>query len=370
MNDDILDDLARSATRCESAGEIFENAPIAEICERLVAAAASLNKAWSGSWIGYHSNLYTQDLQPPAQGEQFDIEWGPQPDTWYEWQYEGIEEEIKSRAKVPDLAPIREAAKLARDAFKQSQQELIPTLDAVLSEYDDPVLQDIRRKAEIQPSHFSRDKFIRNQTPTNFWSRDSAAMSQLAQGITPPRHIFFSAWLAEQRSYGACAMQLAQLARHAQKYLTQKYRLKGKTMAKTDGKIFIGHGHSTAWRDLKDFIQDRLGLRWDEFNRESTAGLSNKERLEMMLDDAVFAFLVMTAEDEHADATLHARENVIHEVGLFQGRLGFRRAIVLLEDECKPFTNIDGVSQIRFPKGNIMAASEDVRRVLEREGLL
>ena len=27
----------------------------------------------------------------------------------------------------------------------------------------------------------------------------------------------------------------------------------------------------------------------------------------------------MTAEDEHADGTKHARENVIHEVGLFQG---------------------------------------------------
>ena len=29
-----------------------------------------------------------------------------------------------------------------------------------------------------------------------------------------------------------------------------------------------------------------------------------------------------------------ARMNVIHEVGLFQGRLGFERAIVLLEEGC------------------------------------
>lgn len=86
-----------------------------------------------------------------------------------------------------------------------------------------------------------------------------------------------------------------------------------------------------------------------------------------MLDNAAFAFLVMTAEDEHIDQTLHARENVIHEIGLFQGRLGFRKAIILLEEGCREFSNITGLTQIRFPKGNIKAQFEEIRRVLERE---
>lgn len=133
--------------------------------------------------------------------------------------------------------------------------------------------------------------------------------------------------------------------------------------------MFIGHGVSQVWRDLKDFLQDRLGLAWEEFNREPTAGLSTKERLEDMLDNAVFAFLVMTAEDERADGTKHARGNVIHEAGLFQGRLGFDKAIILLEDGCSEFSNIVGLTQIRFPQGNIMAKSEEIRRVLEREGI-
>ncbi|WHZ30081.1 MAG: hypothetical protein OJF51_004883 [Nitrospira sp.] len=89
-----------------------------------------------------------------------------------------------------------------------------------------------------------------------------------------------------------------------------------------------------------------------------------------MLSQATFAFLVMTAEEEHADSTVHARPNVIHEVGLFQGRLGFPRAIVLLEEGCSDFSNIIGLSQIRFPSGDIQARFEDCRRVLEREGLL
>jgi predicted nucleotide-binding protein len=67
---------------------------------------------------------------------------------------------------------------------------------------------------------------------------------------------------------------------------------------------------------------------------------------------------------------VRARENVVHEVGLFQGRLGFTRAIVLLEEGCEEFSNIHGLGQLRFPKGSISAKFEDIRAVLEREGLI
>ena len=89
-----------------------------------------------------------------------------------------------------------------------------------------------------------------------------------------------------------------------------------------------------------------------------------------MLDAAAIAFLVMTGEDEQADGKLQARMNVVHEAGLFQGRLGFTRAIVLIEDGCEEFSNIQGLGQIRFPKSNIKAAFEEIRQVLEREGIL
>jgi len=134
--------------------------------------------------------------------------------------------------------------------------------------------------------------------------------------------------------------------------------------------VFIGHGHSPLWRDLKDFIADRLHPEWEKFNRASTAGLSTKERLQAMLDDSRFAFLVLTAEDERPGGSMHARDNVIHELGLFQGRLGFERAIILLEEGCDEFSNIHGLTHIPFPKGNIKAIFEDIRRVLERENIL
>jgi hypothetical protein len=135
-------------------------------------------------------------------------------------------------------------------------------------------------------------------------------------------------------------------------------------------RIFIGHGRSPLWRELKDFIAERLNLPWDEFNREVVAGYTTSERLQTMMEQAGFAFLIMTAEEEGADTQLRARPNVIHEVGLFQGYLGLNRAIVLLEDGCAEFSNIIGLSQIRFPTGDISARFEEVRRVLEREGVL
>ena len=137
-----------------------------------------------------------------------------------------------------------------------------------------------------------------------------------------------------------------------------------------DTRVFIGHGRSPIWRELKDFLKDDLDLLVDEFNRVPTAGVSITSRLSTMLDSASIAFLVMTGEDEQPDGALRARENVVHEAGLFQGRLGFERAIVLLEDGCEKFSNNAGLVHINFPKNNIRASFQDIRDVLKREGML
>ena len=98
-----------------------------------------------------------------------------------------------------------------------------------------------------------------------------------------------------------------------------------KIMATAGQTIFTGHGHSLVWRELQNFLQNRLHLTTDEFNSVSTAGVATSSRLEEMLYNAAFSFLILTAEDEQPDGTLRPRENVVHEAGLFQGRLGFKR---------------------------------------------
>jgi len=49
------------------------------------------------------------------------------------------------------------------------------------------------------------------------------------------------------------------------------------------------------------------------------------------LKSAYFAFLIMTVEAETANSNMQARMNVIHEVGLSQGKPGFDKATILLE---------------------------------------
>ncbi|HLY74557.1 MAG TPA: TIR domain-containing protein, partial [Planctomycetota bacterium] len=206
-----------------------------------------------------------------------------------------------------------------------------------------------------------------SRNPRHRMSRDSEAITQ---GVVAPPHIKIEATLMEERSYATGARKLSELAEEAMLYMQKKLKMKGKSVAKTDGKVFIGHGRSKLWLELKGFLQDKLRLTVDEYNLESAAGLSRKERLEAMLEDACFAFLVMTAEDQQADGSLHARENVVHEVGLFQGRLGFERAIVLLEDGCNEFSNIEGLGQVRFEKGKILSKTEEIRDVLQREKII
>ena len=84
-------------------------------------------------------------------------------------------------------------------------------------------------------------------------------------------------------------------------------------------KIFVGHGHSRQWRDLKDHLREQHGFEVIAYEIGPRAGRTVKEVLDELLTRSSFALLVLTGEDEDAAGQLHARENVIHEVGLFQG---------------------------------------------------
>jgi len=339
---------------------------------RVKGVVEKYRKAFSGSWLGYHSRVYYVGFISPSPGDSFSVEWGlmharSNGTGWREFRSDEVIKLIEAEAGNPDLDGFLFEAKPVAERFDELHGFIVSRLSyAVAANPDDKFLADLLAKAKLIRV-LDADEWIDAISPKDsVMSRDMTAMSA---GRQVPPHVRVSAKVAAiEIVYEACK-ELAKVTNKAVTHLAYEQK-QAEQAARIGSRVFIGHGRATAWRDLKDFLQDRLHLPYDEFNRVPVAGVTNIVRLGQMLDGAAIAFLVMTAEDEQADGSLRARENVVHEAGLFQGRLGFDRAIVILEDGCQEFSNINGLGQIRFPKGNIKAVFEDIRAVLEREGLV
>jgi hypothetical protein len=370
---ELVSELQAIYEELQSFAESLNKPEISKPLDALEKSATEAGKAWGHSWLGYQSCVYYEGLKPPPPGANFSSEWGFEElfnhgtqGDWQQFPEDVVETAIKKRAGNPDTSKAQEAADKSRKSFEQKRDDVISILRTAKATHADPFLDKLLEEAE-QVKALTGPEFIRIMRPSGeLMSRDVIA---LTQGLWTPPHISVLADVANMRGPKLACESLAKIVRRAFSHLerTKKRQAKAEHIGTN---VFIGHGRSKEWKDLKDFISDRMRLPWDEFNRIPVAGIPNTVRLSTMLDAAVIAFLVMTAEDEKADGKMQARMNVVHEAGLFQGRLGFSRAIVMLEEGCEEFSNIEGLGQIRFPKNNIRAAFHDVQLVLEREGLV
>lgn len=367
-------ELFRITEPLSTAASAIEQDDIAQPLTALRAAVAEVSHSFSGSWMGYHSRVYYEGFRTPPPGAHFSQEWGlmatysgrGSPGEWREYTFDEVKQYVLNLAGEPDLTAARTAADIADRAFEDSKAEITSVFQTELEGGTDAFIHDLNKQLQelevLSQAEVADCLHQRGQIMT----RDTIV---IGQGAQLPPHISLKAELrAIEHSFAICK-RAADIARRAGSHLERKSKRQSRE-TRIGTNVFIGHGRSAAWRELKDFVQDRTRLPWDEFNRVPVAGLTNIARLSEMLEASAIAFLVMTAEDEMADGSLQARMNVIHEAGLFQGRLGFSRAIVMLEDGCQEFSNVAGLGQIRFPAGNIAAVFEDVRRVLEREGLI
>jgi predicted nucleotide-binding protein len=363
--------LARMLDDAANAGDADN---IVEPLSALENAANQVKRSFSGSWLGYHSRVYYEGLIPAPPGANFSQEWGLEKlvsgsgsrGDWRQFDPEQVKSHIYATAEQPDLDPAHGVERAALSIFDDAKSAAVSVLEIELEATPDAFLT--RLKDELgQLVPISKFDFARRWSPKGHAvTRDMIALNQ---GSEVPPHIDVLSDIASTRYSFRLCKAAADIVRKAASHLERKSRRKIAS-DRIGTNVFIGHGRSALWRELKDFVQDRLGLVWDEFNRVPVAGVTNIARLSEMLDAAAIALLVLTAEDEMADGGIQARMNVVHEAGLFQGRLGFTKAIVLLEEGCTEFSNIQGLGQIRFPKGNIRASFEEVRQVLEREGVL
>lgn len=130
--------------------------------------------------------------------------------------------------------------------------------------------------------------------------------------------------------------------------------------------IFISHGHAELLKlQLKDFVREKLGKKAVILSEQPNNGMTIVEKLEAVSEKCNKAIILLTKDDEMADGSMRGRQNVIHEIGFFQGKYGRRNVILLQEEGVESFTNISGIVYIQFNRDHFPEVFEPLRNELE-----
>ena len=154
-------------------------------------------------------------------------------------------------------------------------------------------------------------------------------------------------------------------------YLTPKSE-ELKENPKATAQIFIGHGRNEVVRyKVKDFVGQRCGLEPLVLQDLPSRGLTVMEKLEKFGRTADYAVLILTGDDVVEDAQgLRARQNVIQELGWFQGVLGRQRTAILRQEGVEIASNIGGVVYLGFDGDRVESTFDSLRQEFEAAGLL
>ena len=106
-----FEELSELAKQLEAAAALANTEDIQQPLKALQDAANQVGRAFSGSWLGYHSRVYYQGFETPPPGANFSREWGLRhPEGyrggWREYNYAEVEAHIEALAKHPNLAAI------------------------------------------------------------------------------------------------------------------------------------------------------------------------------------------------------------------------------------------------------------------------
>jgi hypothetical protein len=113
-------------------------------------------------------------------------------------------------------------------------------------------------------------------------SRDTTAMTQ---GFCVAPHQSLSALPIFAMKLEVAVDNLEKATRLSAAHIARLEERQRPTMSTKKGTtVCIGHGRSPLWRELKEFLVERLHVGVNEFNSIATAGIATTERLEEMLD--------------------------------------------------------------------------------------
>ena len=133
-------------------------------------------------------------------------------------------------------------------------------------------------------------------------------------------------------------------AQRSQPRMETSLSKRGRTIA-PPSEIFIIHGQDeTSNSQLKAIIQE-FGLHPIVLEEEPARGLTIIERLEKEGQEAGYAFVLLTPDDDG-----RPRQNVVLEYGMFATKLGRDRTCLLRKDKTELPSDMQGITYIQFER--------------------
>jgi hypothetical protein len=131
-------------------------------------------------------------------------------------------------------------------------------------------------------------------------------------------------------------------------------------------RVFISHGRSKEWYKVQAYIEKDINLATLELAQEPIHGRTVLQKLNDEASRCGYAVIVMTGDDIVGE-DIRARENVMHEIGFFQGKYGLQNVTLLHEEGVNIPSNIHGLVYIQFPKDTVEATFGALSRELKAQ---
>lgn len=159
--------------------------------EKLFEAGNKLERAFSGSWAGYHGRLYYDGFKAPPSDNRFSVEWGTlrgMGEGWGEKTPEEVKAEIERLGGGATLDTIEKESEALRKRSEELRDDLVSYLSVVV---EAPSLAAEKATvAALSKFKFGRTtaEYVHSNKPGQIVSRDSEAVMQ---GMCIPSHVYY-----------------------------------------------------------------------------------------------------------------------------------------------------------------------------------
>ena len=229
----FVDELNGIAERLTVGAESLHNEEAKQCIELMEERAISVGKAWSGSWLGYHSRVYYADLAEPPPGARFSQEWGMMDlqfsqetvGNWKEYRFDDVLSSIQKQVPAEEVDRIKKHSHLVKADFDEEKSQVLSILSGFSrTQKDDEFIKGILGDvSEIKV--FDANDFIGAMRPSGkIMSRDSVAIQS---GLHTPPHLAVLAEIAEIRAPFSACEELSKLSRRAASHILSSNRYTG-----------------------------------------------------------------------------------------------------------------------------------------------